>query len=391
MNVEKRKQVFSVAYIVYLAELILFSSMYGKMEQFQTIFAVVRVTAYFLICTKLALDFFEGDFSWKEIGAIGVVTLLLIGVALTTGNKAMLIYWAFIVAAHDVEFERIIKMSLIVHLVCLVFVVGSSYVGIIENRVYGKNDAVIRLRDSLGFQYATESSNYFFYMLLMWIYCRKEKITWIEIMGLFVGNVFLFEKTDTKSAFALGVFILTGAALLKCISWLRIYRKWYVAISAGIVPILSFIIICFSVKYDETVLWMYRLNKILSSRLKWGRMAFEKYGIHLWGQRIEWVGGTASFEGVEKAYNYVDSSYMQILINFGVIVFVLLLVLFIVLGIKIAVNHDLYFLFVLFFIAVHSTFDPQIIWMEFDPFVMIYSYFTRKALQPCNIERKRLE
>lgn len=376
LDQEVRKKIFMAAFLVYLAELIVFSSMYAKIEPLQRFFALVRVTAYLLVCCKLLLDLLAKTFSWKEMGIVGLISLLMMWTAHQTGRKAILIYWIFIVAAHDIEFQKLIKWSCLVHVVSMGFVFASRYAGVIEDRVYSPWG---RARDSIGFQYTTEGSNFFLYTILMWIYWRKEKISWLELIGLGCGNFFLFNKTDTKSAFALGCVAFILAAVLKVSNYLRTYHKLYGVAAVGVVPALAYGIFELSIHYRSGKKWMEELNRLLSSRLTLGKAGYWDYGVQLWGRRIEWIGGTNEFEDFVKSYNYVDSSFLQILLQCGLVFLLFLIGVFMALGVKTAIRRDTYFVLVLIIFAVHSTFDPQIIWMEFNSFVMLYSYFYWKG------------
>lgn len=367
---EQKKWMFLFAYGIYLVAVILYSSVYAEMDYMKIFFPVVRFAAYGLVCAKIILDFLDKGYSAKELGIIvGVGTLFLIS-AYVTKDKNLLIYWVFIVAAHDVDFQDIIKWSLWVHIGALIFVIGSCYAGILENRIYGLMYG-IRIRDSLGFQYTTTSSNFFFYMILMWVYWRKSKITWLEVAVLIAGNLYLFSKTDTKNAFALGMLAIIGTVVLKYIPYLREYRKIYSVLAVGIVPALSAGIISISIKYDQAIRWMYKFNKMISGRLNLGKEEYLNYGLRLFGQEIEWIGGEPE-EGI--VYNFVDSSYMQMLLNFGPIILGLILAGLILIGIFIAIRKDTYFLLVFVLFAVHSTFDPQLVWIGYNSFLLVYSY-----------------
>lgn len=367
---EKKKWMFLFAYGIYLVSVILFASKYGEMDSMKIFFPVVRFIAYGLICAKIILDFLEKGYSKKELALIIIVGTLFLISAYVTKDKNLLIYWVFIVAAHDVDFQDIIKWSLWVHIGTVLFVIGSCYGGILENRIYVQEGGK-RVRDSLGFQYTTEGSNLFFYMILMWVYWRKNKITWIELAAMLAGSLYFFIKTDTKNSFTLGMLAIIGVIVLKYIPYLRIYKRIYSVIAVGIVPILSAGIISISVKYAESVQWMKKLNGLLSGRIALGKSGYVNFGIKLFGQKIQWVGGEPG-EGI--AYNYVDSSYMQSLLNFGPIILALILAGLILMGIFIAIRKDTYFLLVFVLFAVHSTFDPQLTWIGYNCFLMAYSY-----------------
>ncbi len=371
---ENRKNLFIAAFTVYLAELILFDSMYGKIQALQKIFAMIRVSCYALVCAKLALDFFMKKFSLKELIFIGAGTAFLILIVLTSGNKAILIYWTFIIASHDTEFERLIRISFWVHLCCLVFVIGSSYGGVIENRIYEIWRNKVLYRQSLGFQYTTESSNYFFYMILMAVYIRKDKITWWELAALAAGDVYFFYMTKTRSAFLLSSAALCCAIALKLVRWLREYKAWYTAVAVGVVPAFSSFIIWSCIHFDTQIPWMLKLNNLTSSRLYLGNAAYVQYGFHPLGQKIKWYGATIWMDGVNAAYNYVDSSYMQYLLSFGWIFFAVLVAFFVFLGLRIGQKKDVYFVFALGFFALHSMLDPQLLLMAYNTFVMAYAY-----------------
>ena len=134
---EKKKWMFLFAYGIYLVSVILFASVYAEMDYMRLFFPVVRFIAYGLICAKIILDFLEKGYYKKELALIVIVGTLFLVSAYVTKDKNLLIYWVFIVAAHDVDFQDIIKWSLWVHLGAVLFVIGSCYGGILENRIFG--------------------------------------------------------------------------------------------------------------------------------------------------------------------------------------------------------------------------------------------------------------
>lgn len=372
---KNKKYIFWLAYVVYLTELILFSSMYGENESLQAGFALIRNISYLLVCFKIFLDFLYGGYNKKEICLIAGITLLLLITAKQTHYKAMLIYWFFIVSAHDIELEKIVKVSLFVHFACMFIIILSSVKGIIEDRIYSPG---ARNRSSLGYVYTTDSSNYFFHMILMYVYVKKEKISWESIGALMLCNLLIYQLTDTKNSFYMGLFVLIVAALWKMIKVLRKNNLIYKLGSVFCVPILASVMMYLTFCFDRNIPWMVKIDQLITGRLQLGYNGYKNYGIHLWGKAIEWVGGTIWYTGEEGVYNYVDSSYIQILLNFGILVFVLICLLFVLLGYKAAKKNDIYLSLVLLAIAVHSAIDPQLVWMAYNPFIMCYYYIYSK-------------
>jgi hypothetical protein len=376
--IEKKKYLFWLPYITYMIELLFFSSMYGTLDSLQLFFACVRNFSYAMICLKVLLDFLCGEYNKKEFVFVALGTAFLVAMTMSSGNKAMLIYWFFIVAARDVDLEKIVKASLFVHFFCMVIITASSAFGIIENRIYIQVGN--RMRESLGYQYATDCSNYYFSMILMYIYIKKESISWESIGALALCNILLFYLTDTRNAFMFGNLTLVVAGIWKVSKSLRKNNFIYKASAITVIPLMSCIMIYLSFFYNEKERWMFKLNDIISGRLVLGYNAFKTYGLHLWGQTIQWVGGTVIYTEGLGTYNYVDSSYIQTLLNFGIIFFMLICLLFVVLGWKAAQIDDVYMILVLVVLALHSALDPQLLWMAFNPFIMCYSYLRRKTV-----------
>ena len=367
-----KKYLFWLSYIIYLAELLLFASMFGELISLKSVFALARNISYGLICLKILLDFFYGEYSKKEVWVNIMSTLFLLILAKMTGNKSMLIYWVFIIAAHDIELKKIVKSAIVVHLFCMLVIIGSSVFGVIEDRIYMEGG--YRERASLGYQYTTAVSNYFFHIILMYIYLKGEKISWESIGVLGLVNLLLFKMTDTRSAFILGCLALGGTLLLKTFKRLRINNSVYKIGAILSLPILSGIMIYLSLCLKSQINWIINLNSIINGRLELGYSAYKTYGLHLLGQRIQWIGGIKKFSDTQGAYNYVDSSYVQILLNYGVLFFLIICFLFIIFALKAGRRNDIYLMFVLILIALHSVLDPQLLWMEYNPFVMCYFY-----------------
>lgn len=365
-----RKWMFFVAYGLYVAVAILCSSKYAVFPFWEHhIFPLFRFTAYGLVCLKIFLDFLNKKYSLGEIIANSAVGTLLVISMYVTQNRDVLIFFAFIAAAHDVDFKDIIKLSLYVHIACICLVIGSCCLGILENQLYTRSSGGVR--ESLGFAYTTEGSNFFYYTLLMWIYWRKSKLSIWESIVLLAINIYFFIKTDTSSAFCLGLIALAGANILKYSSYLRDYKKIYSVIAVGSVPALASFIIGVSARYDSTIAWMEKLNSVVHGRISLGESGLRNFGVHLLGQRIHWVGGAPE---PPLEYNYVDSSYLQSLLSFGPIVLGLILVWLVCIGIFISLRRDTYFLLVFVLMAVHTTFDPELLWIGHNSFIMTYAY-----------------
>ncbi len=372
LTLEARKRLFELTYCLYLFETILQYSKYSTMDGIHLLFPLLRLVAYTILIFKLLLDFVAKEFSIKDIGIIALVGIPLAISAYVTKDKNMLIYWIFIVGAKNVKLGRLIKLSFFVHIAGILFVLVSCYAGVLENRIFYRNVAEqTGKRECLGFGYTTESSNLFFYTVLMWVYLRKDKIRLVEWLVMGIAVLALYVKTDTKNATILALIAIIGSVILKRSASARTFHKWYALVAVGIFPLAACFIIWSSYCYSGEVTFWQNFNTLISNRLSLGHSGIQNYGIHFWGQPIVWSAATLN---ENLAYNYVDSSYVQILLNFGPIILGMILAGAVAVGVALIRKKDTYLLLVLAIIAVHTTFDPQLILIGYNTFVMMYSY-----------------
>lgn len=370
IDIEALKQkLFTVGYIVFLSEIIMSYSMYGYMDSLHPVFSVVRKISFLIILAKLVLDLYTLEFSKREmIVIIGIGCLLVIS-ALVTKERAFLAYWAFIVAGANVDYRRIIKLSLIVHVICFVIIVSSTYIGILDNIIYYRNQyEKTGLRESLGFHYPSEIAHMFFYTTLMWIYFRQDEIHPLEWIILVVATIFIFVKTDTKNPMALGLIAVICSMIFKYSHFMRTYRSWYTFVAICIVPALIIFIIWASYSYNDDNIFLFNLNKLVSGRILLGNKGLGYCPITLFGRHIVW--GTQA----DGFYFFIDSSYLLILFNYGIAVLTMVAAAAVALGRKIGLKKDIWMLLCVALIAIHSTFDGQLLLLGYNSFIMLYSY-----------------
>ena len=119
------------------------------------------------------------------------------------------------------------------------------------------------------------------------------------------------------------------------------------------------------------------LNRILTSRLQLGWNAINIYNINLFGQKIEWVNETQYLSEIQ--YLYVDSSFLNILLNYGIVLLFLILLSFYLLG-KLNFTKNLSYLIAISMIGIHSMFDPQFLLIMYNPLIIMPGILLRRNM-----------
>lgn len=368
-NFEKISNIlFFTALGLFFTQKTLSISMLNLTGEWWKLTEIIHKTCILLGFFKIALDIVEGKYDLKTLFFTTIISVFQCILYLKTGNLSIFILWVFILAAKGIEFEKIIEYSFYINVYLMFFVVASSLFGIVENRIYVRSNGDYRY--SLGYQYTTNIANLYMHMIIMYVYWKKKKITIISIVALMVINVAIYRLTDTRNAFGIVCLILIGAVILKYSDYFSRPHKWINYIYICSVPFFALVSVCATALYNPNISWMNFMNGLFSGRLQLGKAGLEQYGIKLFGNKIEWIGGIIEFEINKKAYNYVDSSFVQVLLEFGVIALVMSSLYFVSLNRKAVRHKDVWFGLAVFLIALHSILDPQLMWLEYNPFLL---------------------
>ena len=132
-------------------------------------------------------------------------------------------------------------------------------------------------------------------------------------------------------------------------------------------PLLAFVSILFTYLYsDGNAVWE-KMDGTLLARFKLGKQAFEDYGLKLFGQKIPMNGNGGTLNLVDE-YFFLDCSYVNILLTWGAILFLIVMILFIYSCKK--NRKDLHFQYAIALIAVNCMIAHHLMDVAYNPFVL---------------------
>lgn len=383
-----REFLFLTAFSIFLFSEILERTVLIDFEAVQTLTHFLRyAVACPLVLFKIIMD---RKHSVKTVGIILLIEIFLIFDCFLAGEQKLVLLMLFVWAANNIDLKKTIKIHLIILTLMLIIISGLSIAGLIENRIYVQND--IRIRYSLGFNYTAYVSNIFLTICCSYIFLRRKKILALESIIMVMIGYAIYLVTDTRMAFALTIFVALFSIILKYVTlpkrgsqlvWLSL--RWFVPIAA----IASLVIFYL---YDPNNLKFVKINLILNKRLSLGHTGILTYGIHLFGNRIEMTNAMDLLLDPSLIYTYIDSSYLQILLKFGLIV----LIIIICAGTKFFADaykkRDRYTALVLFVVFAHAILEPQLLDIIYNPFILMAGmYFTPQYLRSERCDNSRIK
>lgn len=319
---------------------------------------------------------FDARYHLIRLIVSSILGIFFISIAIITNNLMIPVAtFCFCVAMNNVPFKRVVYVCMCLLIIHMLITHALLLLNVIENSHDYRIDGKIRY--DLGYKFITLSSNFIFHILVMYFYVRQEKIKWFEIGILTLITLYFYKLTDTKSALLFSLLTLSVMIIFKIGH--RYFQtknrlwKWLVKSSVFVCASLSIIL---TVLYRPNNNLLTQLNALLSERLELGQQALSLYPVKLLGQPIDWIfyGSDAQIiDGERIHYMYVDSSFINILLNYGIFMLAFIVIGYFILGNRKQFQNG-YFSIALVIIAVHSIFDPQFLEIIYNPFLLSLGY-----------------
>ena len=288
-------------------------------------FFQVKVNFLFFVVLLLGLRFlYKMRVSYKYL--ILSILLLLSGVLVyfQTNRLNFLVYSMLLILLVNVDMKVVLRNYVIVAGILVVGVFLLSLVGMVPNLQYNRAGVI---RNSFGFIYPTDFASHCFYLFLAISYLLKDKFIWTRSLFGVLLSAFIIKYCDARLN-ALSILLATVIFIYFYYSKekkLKIFAlfPYSAVVFASIVTYLSY-------KFSWSNPFLVSVNKLITGRLALGRNAFDTFGVHLFGTRnVQFIGSGGKTESV-IGYNYVDSSYVQMLFTYGIVPVLLLLIIYVV-------------------------------------------------------------
>lgn len=255
----------------------------------------------------------KGHYSYKEklvlVGLLIIGTILYMKTGLNMGIKAPV----YIYALKNVDIRKYYQISLLTLIVSFCVIVFASVIAgfgnlyMVDKRPYR---GVNGLRYCLGFSNPNKPMAIILMMMLIFLYLYGEKIKWyiyVVIAGIYSLFYYL---TDCKTAFILGILILTLSFGTGFVKWKGWSRSLFVLLLVALFIMLSISLLA---AFHLQNSWIEKIDMFISGRMNQmeKRNGGENY-------LLPYVKNWRLF-GTRLNKNVYDLGYVQIFYYYGII------------------------------------------------------------------------
>ena len=358
---------FYIAYSFYLISCFLVTTTFNKIIV-NDIVKVLDILTILILFMKILLSRYKRS----TFLILSILTLMTFISYIFNFYYILLFIILFIIASKDIELEKCTKIYFILISVLLTFTVICSKIGIIENLIYYRNNTQT-YRQSFGIIYPTNFAAYLVYLILAYVYIRKDKLKVIDylifILCMYISYHYCDARLDSITIILISIFCIFKNVIQKCLNNSKIVRL----IFEYLFLICASLTIFFTLNYNSTSKFYQSIDHAFSGRLSIGHNMINEYGISLFGQNIilnGWGGKTEY--SYDYVYNYIDSSYIRILLLYGIIIFIFAVIGNIYIAKKAIKKNDIYLIIILSIISINSIVAQHYMDFSYNFLLIIY-------------------
>ena len=355
--------VASLVTTTYFVRLDGFLSLYRLLLYFTIIMLLIKELMNF----PKTLYYFR--FHWQQLL---IVTAFFIAMFIVAKNRDGLLdinVLLLVFSARDIDFRKLLGTFSVATFLVLCLTIYASQKGMIADMFMNADGGY---RFSLGFNYVSFASQRLFFALCTYLMFRGKRISYLELLALLLATIYMYQQTSTSSPFYLSILILTYALLS-----IKIFKKEFIignflskalAQYGFIVALAVILYFCF---YSSGNLF-HLVDQFTHNRLRLSVDGFRNFGVSWLGQPISFTT-LDMFGNFTSNYNYIDSSFVQLLVIDGLIVSAFMLfALTKVMKYFISIQKDIV-LACLGIMIIHGMFDPQMLVLRYSPLILFIS------------------
>ena len=288
-------------------------------------FLHVGASSLIVVVALLLLRFFNKiTIPYHYLILSTMLLLVAVMVYFKTDKLNFLVYSLLMVLLVNADRKVILKTYIGVAGTIVLAVFLLSLLKVVPNLQYSRG-AVIR--NSFGFIYPTDFASHCFYLYVAISYLLKDRYIGLRSLSGVLLALFIMKFCDAR----MNAISLLVAVLLFLFFYFTKEKK------LKLYHLLPYSIILFSTgmiyltyHFSWSSPLYVQINQFITGRLALGKNAFNLYPLNWFGTRgVQFIGSGGSTESVLN-YNYVDSSYVQMLFTYGIVPVALLVGIYVI-------------------------------------------------------------
>ena len=317
----------------------------------------------------IKIVFFQ-SYKKKELMIIIGVTLPIMIATVLSGNRTLLSTWMFIVAAKNNDFGEIVHVAYIILKIMIPFVFILCIFGVIEDYTMMRESIQ---RFSLGFSHPNQLGLRIFQLILCSLYVNRDKLGILNYCYIIFAIIFTIKVPNSQTAYISLIVLFILLLIYKYIeNQKRILVKIYAeGLLIGSILLNVFSIILSYINVNRNSL-LSQIDKWMSRRFSWGHRVWQIHGTSFLGQRVYVNGEEVRMIGLTSRL-YLDNAYLSILLRYGILVFLIFSIFYLLLVRKMIAQKRYILVIILFLYALYGVMENGLYMMAQNIFLIAFA------------------
>ena len=373
---DKKAILFEGAYYVFFSLVLFLQFMATTMvdiSKYRTIIKFIVLFLGIILVFKIALEWTS---SWSN-------KAILIGLIFANGFLFPVLNFVqdiniavclLILASRKISSRRLLWLYTVISTVLTAFVIIYCLTGHVVNFVVYRDMYSTQKRYALGFNYTTYLSAHIMGICVAWAYIRGKTYSWFEAILTIIIGVVTYRITDARITCAVimataFIMIINKVCTIKQIKLSILRNKVVKIITINAVSLITIFSIITALMYRSGNKLIQKLDVALSGRIRMSAIAFGRYGLSGWGQRVTNIAEhTDGEKGVDEAFFLINNSYVYLMVYWGAFALLAVLLGWTLISYRASKKEEYYKVFLLDALTVYAFFEQRIIFFCIIPF-----------------------
>lgn len=374
----KFKNFFIYIFILWYSTEILFNSTLDSIMGISTD-EISNIVTWLIFALLIFQIVFLQSYTKRELMIIILITVPVIIATVLSGQRQMMSVWMFVVAAKNVDVDKVIRTAYKILLVMLPAVVILCLLGVIENATMMRGSVQ---RFALGFSHPNQLGLSVFQLMACYCYINKDKLNKLNYIYFLLAVLFLVKIPNSKTAYIATTVLLLMLVLYKFIKNQK--PEYMIAYEKGILIgafCLNFFSIIFSYIDVNRNFILARVNSWMSSRFSVCHKVWLLYGVSFWGQRIYVTESERALVGIKNRL-WLDNSYVSLLLRYGILIYLIFSIGYLCLVKSMLIKREYVLAIILFLYAIYGLMETGWYMITHNIFLITFSTLLyRKSLR----------
>lgn len=366
-------QLYLLAFAIYFIPAFLIDSLYTNYISWSKLRLLTYLAIPILIFKIYVMD------RWRWPTKLFITGLILFSVIAWRASRypELMVTMVFVLAASGIDFKQVARWYLYLSVTFLVIIAVTSLVHIVPNLVY--TSALRPDRYGLGMAYTTYVASHALFSALAYCYVRFGKLGWLDYLGIAIVAFVTMKYTNTRLDFYAMLLMIPVMWITQRAANGKRYAQiissfWWIA-----TPVLAVITLTGAYFFDDHNQIYRKFNELSSGRLGLSKKAFSMYDPNIFGRYIqEKAFGGAKGQafanqnqfGLSADYFYIDSSFVRMLLLWGIVIFLLFIVAMTFIALVNTIQREYILSAIVMLVAINSMVEPHSLQLIYNVFIL---------------------